>query len=111
MYYSIDLRRKVLNALSRGNTQLEVSKIFNIHRTTIYRWQKLEKEANNIAPRINHNIKKKKINIEKLIEYIDKDNKDKNYNKTLKEMAKDFGVSYVDIWYHLKKLGYVIKKN
>jgi Zn-dependent peptidase ImmA (M78 family) len=52
------------------------------------------------------NIKEKKMDIEKLKDYVNA-----NCSKTLKEIAEYFNVSYVNIWYHLKKLGYVIKKN
>ena len=105
-YYSPQLRGKALESIANGNTQAEVSRIFGINRTTIYRWPLLKEKTNNLNPRINHNIKKKKIDIEKLKKYIST-----NYSETLKEIARNFNVSYVDIWYHLKKLGYVIKKN
>jgi transposase len=105
-YYSLQLREKALESIANGNSQAEVSRIFGINRTTIYRWSLLKEKTNNLNPRINHNIKKKKMDIERLKEYIKT-----NYSETLKEMARNFNVSYVDIWYHLKKLGYVIKKN
>ena len=68
-YYSLELRKKVLEALSKGYNQNEVSKIFNIGRTTIYRWIKREKD-NNLAPTINHNKRPHKLNRDELIEYI-----------------------------------------
>jgi Zn-dependent peptidase ImmA (M78 family) len=45
------------------------------------------------------------MDIEKLKEYVSV-----NCSETLKEIARYFNVSYVNIWYHLKRLGYVIKK-
>jgi len=109
-YYSLELRQKALKALSKNHTQSEVARMFNIDRTTIYRWIKREKESS-LAPIINHNKKPHKLDREKLKEYLDENNKAKNYNKTLKEIACHFNVSYNAIWNALNKLGYVIKKN
>jgi transposase len=107
-YYSIQLREKALESIEKGNTQAEVSRIFGINRTAIYRWSLLRKKTNNINPRINHNIKASKLDKSKLKEYLIVEN---NHSKTLKEMGNDFNVSYNAIWSALKKLGYVIKKN
>jgi transposase len=107
-YYSLQIREKVLEAIAKGNTQKDVSKMFNINRTTIYRWSLLKEKTNNLNPRINHNIKASKLDKNKLKEYIAPE---VNYSKTLKEMANDFEVSHNAIWSALKKMGYVIKKN
>jgi transposase-like protein len=68
-YYSIQIRKKALESIAKGNTQSEVSRIFGINRITLYRWSLLKKETNDLKPKINYNIRKKKIDIEKLKEY------------------------------------------
>jgi len=43
--YSLDLRKKVINALKEGHTITKVSKTFKIARRTIYDWQERLKEG------------------------------------------------------------------
>jgi transposase len=36
--YSLDLRKKVIDYISQGNTQKQASQVFGIHKNTINRW-------------------------------------------------------------------------
>ena len=56
-------------------------------------------------------LKFKRINDEEFIKYMSSDNPNKNYNKTITEIALDFNVSRNTIWKYLHRLGYKFKKN
>jgi len=103
--YSLDFRQKVITAISNNYSYREIANIFNIDKTTVYRWYKRYKE-NKLEPIITREYHSNKIDKNKLKEYVDA-----NSSLTLNEIGKYFNVSHYTIWYHLKKLGYVIKKN
>ena len=45
MYYSIDLRKKVIEYLKKGKSKVEASKVFGVTRQTIYNWIRLEEKG------------------------------------------------------------------
>jgi len=103
MTYSIDLRKRVLNYLKKGNTQEDASIIFGISPKTVTNWVKKNKE-NNLSPKIREN-KPRKIDNEQLIKYI-KNNSD----AYLREIAKEFNVTIQAIFYACKRLRITLKK-
>ena len=111
-YYSIEIREKALKSLAEGNKQKDVAKIFGITRQTLSSWVKLKKQKNSLKPNIYYNKSKfKRIDDEEFIKYMDSNNPNKNYNKTITEIASDFNVSRNTIWKYLHRLGYKFKKN
>ena len=45
-YYSVEIREKALEALDKGNKQIDVAKIFGITRQTLSSWVKLKEKTN-----------------------------------------------------------------
>jgi hypothetical protein len=63
-YYSLQIRKKKLwNPLLKVIPSRRCRRVFDINRITLYRWSLLKKETNDLKPKINHNIKKKQIDI------------------------------------------------
>lgn len=104
--YSLDLREKVIDFIKQGHTQTEATKVFGIGRTTIYRWLVKVSRGENLKPLSNSIRKPKKINPDDLLKY-----SEEHMGQTLKEIAEFFGVAHSSVWYRLKKLGFVCKKN
>jgi len=100
--YSIDLRSRVIDLLKSGKTQLFISNLLDISTKTIQRWCKLQKQGN-IAHKKPIRTRPRKVNYEKIIEYIDK-----NPDKTQDEVGEHFGIQ--DVWYIIKKMKYTYKK-
>ncbi len=102
--YSNDLRQRVIDYLYRGSSYEEASKLFKISISSIGRWYRKYKTEGNYNAKIRGG-SKKKIDLNGLEEYV-RSNKD----MTLKEAAKNLGVSIFTISYWLRKLGYSYKK-
>lgn len=51
MAYSIDLRKRVMDAVDNGMQPTEAAKLFKVARRTIYKWIDLLKETNSLAPK------------------------------------------------------------
>jgi transposase len=102
--YSEDLRKKVIEYLTEGNSYDKTSKLFKISVSAIGRWyRKYKKEGNYEAKRRGGS--KRKIDLELLQHYVES-----NENMTLKAASKIFKVSIFTISYWLKRLGYSYKK-
>ena len=110
-YYSIEIREKALKSLAEGNKQKDVARIFGITRQTLLKWVKLKERTNNLEPNVHYKSKFKRIDDEEFIKYMDSNNPNKNYNKTITEIALDFNISRNTIWKYLHRLGYKFKKN
>lgn len=104
-YYGIELRKKAVGYVLGGGSQMAAARIFDVDRTTIYRWMK-RAESDRLEPIIVHDYVSNKLSMSDLKHYVDTHRED-----TILEMCCHFGVSYGAVWYKLKKLGYVIKKN
>ncbi len=106
--YSNDLRKKVINLINSGKSQVEISKLLQIDKITIYRWNKRFKETGNLEFKgYSRNKDKLKINPEKIEEIIKQ-----NPSLTLWEIARKIGtVSDVTVLNYLRKLGYSFKKS
>jgi transposase-like protein len=50
MLYSLDLRIRVINAVKSGGYKVEICRVFNICRQTIYHWINLELTQGNLLP-------------------------------------------------------------
>jgi transposase len=100
MSYSIDLRERVVEYVSKGGSKAEAARIFAIGRDTIYRWL----AADDLLPRPAKTRKRK---LDKVVlaahvcEYPD---------MILRERAEHFGVRVNSIWVALQTLR-ITKKN
>ena len=102
--YSNDLRKKVINYLSKGKTQKEVSEVFEVHRNTVSRWNKRYCEEGSYAARKRLGYKGKLVynNIELFVK--------NNADTKLSSIAVQFGISKGYAGLILKKLGFSYKK-
>ena len=102
--YSLDLRERVIKALS-SNSQKKVAEMFSISIETVKRWIKVYKQTNSIEPKTPTATRPKKINYEKVKEYIEA-----NPDKTLKEVGDKFNIHLTAVFYIYKRLGITYKK-
>ncbi|MCP4337103.1 MAG: helix-turn-helix domain-containing protein [Mycoplasma sp.] len=100
MAYGLELRQRIIEFIQKGSHVDKAAEIFNINRSTIYRWLKRE----NLAPKLNHT-KGYKIDKKALKKAIEE--KPDIFER---ELAKKFNVSQPSISRMLKKLGYSNKK-
>jgi transposase len=91
--------------IKEGKRKVEAVKIFNLHRRTIYRWERMLRERR-LAATENRIQKSKKLYPEELRGYI-KNNPD----KTLKEIGAAFGASDASVLYRIRQLGITYKKS
>lgn len=107
MLYSLDLRKRVVDAVNKGMSKSEACRVFRICRQTVYSWLHLQNTQGNLNPitgfQKGHSHKITDLNSFK--EYVDQ-----NPDKTQIEMADDFNVSKWTIGRVLKKIGYSRKK-
>lgn len=102
--YSLDLRERVLNHLEKKNDKKIASELFGVGIATIYRWVNRKKLNGNIEP-IRRKYAYKKIDDQKLIEYVDA-----NPDHFLSEIGEHFGLTLQTIFYALKRLKITRKK-
>lgn len=102
--YSQDLRKKVMDYLSQGNSQKEASKIFSLHKNTINRWYvRYQKEGSYAArKRLGRKSKIDQVAMEKFVKA--------NPNMKLSELGHQFGISARHAGSLLKKLEFRYKK-
>ena len=103
MSFSIDLRLKVIDFIKSGGKKNEASKIFGVHRNTIYNWLKTSenKSLRKTGPK-----KPYKTNRDLLSKSLSK-----SPDKTISELAEILGVSRNAVWYNLKIMKITRKKN
>jgi len=103
MTYSLDLRKKALEYLKKGNSKKITSLIFGVTTRTLTNWERRENEKN-LAPK-----KRKKgsykINEDALKEYIQK-----NPDAYLHEISEHFKTTAQAIFYACKRLKITLKK-
>lgn len=102
--YSIDLRKKVIEYIKKGNCQKSASKIFGIHKNTINRWSVRYKTEGTIEPKIRLGLKSK-VNKKELEEFVKN-----NPNTTLAKAGIKFGITAWQVGRILRKLGFSYKK-
>lgn len=106
--YSLDLRKKVIEAINRQTPILRISKVFGIARNTIYAWKDAAEKLQSLAPKKPSNGKKAIIgDLKKFEEFVVK-----KPDRTLEEMSKDWGgVSAATISNAMKRASFTYKKN
>jgi putative transposase len=104
MSYSNDLRKKVIDFIENGNSIAEAARVFNITRTTIYRWLRKNRLYGNLSDQPPKR-KWKKIDPKLLIVFVKS-----HPDFTLAEYAKHFKTSVVAICRALKKIRVTRKK-
>lgn len=102
--YSIDLRKKVIDYISKGNSQKSASKVFAIHKNTINRWWIRYKSEGVFAPKIRLGLKSR-VDKNELEEFVKN-----NPNTTLSAAGIKFGITAWQVGRILKKLGFSYKK-
>lgn len=102
--YSTDLRKKVIEFITQGNTQKLGAQIFNLNKATVNRWWLRHKKEGHINPRKNLG-KKPKVTKEDFEIYISQ-----NLNFTTADMGKYFNISSPGAFYWLRKFGFSYKK-
>lgn len=102
--YSLDLRKKVIAHLKKGNSIRKTAKVFGIANATVSSWKKLNKE-NRLKPKTNSIRKPKKLNQSSLESYVIK-----HPEKTLEQIASHFKVCINSIFYRIKKANFTYKK-
>jgi len=103
--YSVDLRERVLKYLEKNQNREAASLLFQVGVATIYRWISRKKEKGNVEP-LRRPYVYKKIDDQKLIEYIEK-----NPDHFLSEIGKHFNLTTQAIFYALKRLKITRKKS
>ena len=103
MTYSLDLRKKVLNYLKKGNSWQSASEAFGVTTRTLANWLRREKEQN-LAPK-SRKCNPSKIDNEKLRDYISL-----HPDAYLKEIAKEFCATAQAVFYPCKRLKITLKK-
>jgi transposase len=103
MTYSIDLRKKALNYLKKGNSWQLASETFGVTTRTLANWLRREKEQN-LAPK-PRKCNPSKIDSEKLRDYISL-----HPDAYLKEIAKEFCATASAVFYACKRLKITLKK-
>ena len=107
MFYSLDLRKRVMSAVHSGMQKKRVCEIYNICKQTIYNWLKVEKERGHLEP--NNSFQKGHshgiTDLNKFREFIDS-----HPDYTQEEIAKYFSVGSSTVGRALKKIGYSRKK-
>jgi transposase len=102
--YSKDLRDRVIQFISSGNTQTSASLLFSLNLSTVNRWYLRYQREGNCLPRRRLGARSK-INKKSLADYVSA-----NPDAKLKDLSKEFGISIWGIYYWLKKLGFSYKK-
>ena len=105
--YSYDLRCRILD-LCQTHTKVEVSKLLKVSRRTVHRYLRQFQESGDIQPKtgFQKGHSHKLANVTPLIRMVES-----NPTLTLKEMARELGVSKSTIHRKLQKLGITKKKN
>ena len=101
MSYSIDLRKRVVEYVSKGGNQIEAVKIFGVNRRTIYNWL----HRKNLSP-TPAKTRKRKLDKAALLRHVQQ-----HPDALLRERALHFAVHINAIWTALKKMDISNKKN
>ena len=108
--YSYDLRKKVIDAIDKGMSKTEASRIFQISRNTINLWFRKREQTGDYKAEVGYQkgYNPKIANLEKFQEFAQAQG-----SLTQKEMAEKWTEQISDrtIGKALKKLNYTRKKN
>lgn len=103
--YSLDLRKRVFDLLSRGESKLFIANTLNVATKTILKWQKRYKETGIIEKITPTMTRPRKVDYQKVQKFIEK-----NPDQTLKEIGVRFEISAFATYKIIKKLGITYKK-
>ena len=104
MAYSIDLRKKVIEYIGKGHTQLEAAKVFGINPETVNTWRQQYVKTGSLEKKL-YIRSFRKIDPEQLKSYIAE-----HSDAYLQEIGDAFGCSAMGISKALKRLGITRKK-
>lgn len=107
--YSVDLRQKVIQALGEGSTAVDLCKVFNLSRKTIYNWQKQFRKTGSLqASKSGRKFLTGKIqDLHSFKNFVNS-----KPDRSSEEMAQEWGgVSSATIRRYLKIIGFTNKKN
>ncbi len=107
MPYSVDLRERVVGAISLGMTRAKASAIYNVCQKTIYNWLLLEERTGSLEPKTGFQKGHSPgITDHKAFKQFVDDHAD----HTQEEIAQYFSVGSSTVSRTLKKVGYSRKK-
>jgi transposase len=101
--YSLDLRQRVFDLLSKGKSKLFIEETLGVSTKTILKWQRRYESTGSIDKIIPIATRPRKVNYKKAKKFIER-----NPDKTLKEIGAAIGTK--DALYVIKKLGITYKK-
>ena len=101
--YSIDLRKKVIALIEKGNNKKETAKVFGIGFKTVYRWIELHNKGN-LGPK-KRTVFPMKVDLAKLEKYVKQNN-----DHTLTEIAEAMNLGKKTVWTWLRRLNITRKK-
>jgi transposase len=99
--YSIDLRRRVIDYIKAGHSKADAARRYALSWRSVLRWS----AASNLEPLSNRVRRAKKLDGEKVREYIGK-----YPDATLKEIGEHFKASAVAVFKRVRSLGLTYKK-
>lgn len=104
-FYSLDLRKKVINYVLAGNQISAASRLFQVGRKTIYRWLDLLKMQGHLNPKKCTPRSGYKINHDAVSDHFAR-----SADATLQEVADAFSTHPSAIWYICQKQKITRKK-
>ncbi len=108
MSYTYDFRKKVMEAIDRGESISKISKTLNISRNTIYLWKNLRKDSGDIKRRPQYHRQRRIQDLEALKQIIQENN-----SLTGREISSQLNglIAPRTVYSYLKLLGHTYKKN
>lgn len=100
----MDLRQKVIEFITQGNTQKLATQVFNLNKATVNRWWLRHKKEGHVRPHKNLG-KTPKVTMDAFEIFITQ-----NLNFTTAYMGKYFNISSAGAFYWLRKFGFSYKK-
>ena len=104
--YSLDLRTKIITALTNGSLQRNVAKRFKISERTVRRYWKLHREKADLYPKKPVKIRPNKVDWNQVLEFV-KNNSD----KTLREIGENFKINPSSVFRILLSFNFTFKKS
>jgi len=104
--YSLDLRTKIITALTNGSLQRNVAKRFKISERTVRRYWKLHREKADLYPKKPVKTRPNKVDWNQVLEFV------KNHNdKTLREIGENFKINPSSVFRILLSFNFTFKKS
>ena len=103
--YSLDLRQRVFDLLSKGKSKLFIEETLGVTTKTILKWQKRYEETGLMDKIIPNLTRPRKVDYKKVQKFVER-----NPDKTLREIGDKFGVKDTAILYIVKQLNITYKK-